>query len=331
MAKAFEAATSGAVDDAALELPEISRRSPLAPWKPLLRAIVCYYRHDDAGCERNLAAIAADSAPARLAPVLRSLIQGEAGETLKPAAANLAKHVGGSLAPLREALQAADMAAMDGERKWALQAIREAVSLAQRDCPEIVPSLRQHIALRGWIADLPSGALNAAMGGPARRDARYLLLVARAAEGQADGESPAWPGKNSGAAIKEGWFPAEGPEAGTLYLHMAELAGRVPADVLDSVYDQAREMVQQLMGEEIPMPDTGLPQMHPEWLYEQACGMDPRAEAFAGWLAWAKTTRGEIHAGEGGRGLACGPAGRSAPAAAADAIRRRIARRSRRH
>jgi hypothetical protein len=41
LAAAFELVTRGPVEDAVLALPEVSRRSPLAPWKALIRAIAC--------------------------------------------------------------------------------------------------------------------------------------------------------------------------------------------------------------------------------------------------------------------------------------------------
>jgi len=44
LATAFQAVTSGPVEDGVLALPEVSRRSPLAPWKALIRAIASYYR-----------------------------------------------------------------------------------------------------------------------------------------------------------------------------------------------------------------------------------------------------------------------------------------------
>ena len=78
LSKAFEAVTSGPVEDAKLALPEISRRSPLAAWKPLVRAIACFYRRDDAGCEEHLRAIDAEAAPARLVPCLRAMMAGDA-------------------------------------------------------------------------------------------------------------------------------------------------------------------------------------------------------------------------------------------------------------
>ena len=55
--QAFEAVTTGPVGEDALALPEVSRSSPLAPWKMLVRAIAAWYRCDDAMCEKCLAAV----------------------------------------------------------------------------------------------------------------------------------------------------------------------------------------------------------------------------------------------------------------------------------
>ena len=54
---ALEAVTSGPVAAESLALPEISRMSPLAPWKMLLRAIHAFYGHQDELCEKYLAEI----------------------------------------------------------------------------------------------------------------------------------------------------------------------------------------------------------------------------------------------------------------------------------
>ncbi len=46
-ATAFEAATSGPVDEATLALSDVPRRNPLAPWKFLIRGIACLYEGRD--------------------------------------------------------------------------------------------------------------------------------------------------------------------------------------------------------------------------------------------------------------------------------------------
>src|ERR1039457_6416169 len=50
--RALGAVTSGPVAAESLALPEISRQSPLAPWKMMLRAIHAFYAHEDALCEK---------------------------------------------------------------------------------------------------------------------------------------------------------------------------------------------------------------------------------------------------------------------------------------
>ena len=73
------AATEGPVGEEAVELAEVSRRSPLAPWKLLVRAIACFYRGEDEACRRYLEAIKPESAPARLVPAMRAMLGDEAG------------------------------------------------------------------------------------------------------------------------------------------------------------------------------------------------------------------------------------------------------------
>ena len=75
LAVAFQAVTSGPVEDAVLALPEVSRRSPLAPWKALIRAIACYYRREDEESGRWLRAIPIDSVPARLLPAFTAMLK----------------------------------------------------------------------------------------------------------------------------------------------------------------------------------------------------------------------------------------------------------------
>ena len=60
--------TSGPVGENITALPEVSRRSPLAGWKMLVRAIEAFYQDDDEACRRGIQQIPADAAAHRLAP-----------------------------------------------------------------------------------------------------------------------------------------------------------------------------------------------------------------------------------------------------------------------
>ena len=80
-------------------------------------------------------------------------------------------------------------------------------------------------------------------------------------------------------ALREGLFRADSVEDATLYLHMAELLGKVPAPVL-------REL--QRVGGSGCIPVAGVKGFQlPEQLYARACAINPHAEAFSQWMRWA--------------------------------------------
>ncbi|MGB7761420.1 MAG: hypothetical protein WBL61_16440, partial [Bryobacteraceae bacterium] len=289
VARAFDAVTSGPVEDAALGLPEVSRRSPLAPWKFLVRAIACYYRHEDAACAEHLRAIDPESAPARLVPALEALLGARDAQKLKPAAAALVAQAGGTFDALRRALQGIDAAFEEDAPKLIVGAIRTAAPLVQRQCPAILAEFRRRVAVMGMLQDLPPSQINAALGGLPKGDARFLLLQARGLE--VAGAPPLFASSVwemfRHAAIQEGWFPARGPEAAVLYLHMAELAAKIdPGDLAREHHDAAqalhREMVEGFDAGEPP-----LDHLHAEPLFERAAAMDPCAQVFERWTHWA--------------------------------------------
>jgi hypothetical protein len=96
LVRAFAAVTVGPVEEAALVLPEVSHRGPLASWKILVRGIAYFYRQDDAACERCLKIIDPDSAPARLIPALRTMLRARTDERLGSAADSLVAQVCGN-------------------------------------------------------------------------------------------------------------------------------------------------------------------------------------------------------------------------------------------
>ena len=121
--RAFVAATSGPVAEGALALPEVSRRSPLAPWKLLVRAIASFHRGDDESCRRDLGAVDPEAVPARLIPAIHTMLTGEAAGALTPAAAALHARITRST-PLRSAAEALDQAFTSGHKGRILKAIR---------------------------------------------------------------------------------------------------------------------------------------------------------------------------------------------------------------
>jgi len=182
VSRAFEAVTSRPVDDKEIALPGISRKSPLAPWKMLIKALSCFYRHDDALCERYLGAVEADSAPARLVPAVRAMVSGKTGVGLGVSAHSLVEQVGGNRTEIRKKLQDLERWLVEGKSNKLSYAIRDTVAVCKRFCPEIVERLKQHISIRFWMIEADEKTIKKAMGGPALKNAYFWSLFARAAE-----------------------------------------------------------------------------------------------------------------------------------------------------
>jgi hypothetical protein len=305
LAAAFDAVTSGPVDEEALALPDIPRRSPLAPWKLLIRAIGAFYRRDDEACRKSLHAIGPGVAAARLVSALRALL----GEKmpLQPAAAALVAQVTGGVEVLRETLRKLDRALDNRDQPRILALIRDAVSACRQGRPELLERLRQHISVRSMLAGLRADVVTAAMQGPSLKNAYFWRLLARAAE---DSRSDAIAIPHACSlweefrkhALREGWFPAKGPEVATLYLHMADLLQRLAAEELGHCqlafarqFNGHRDYYQSQPPEIRALaPKPGLPDLYfvdPFALLERASTADPRRENFQRWLDWAKRHR----------------------------------------
>ena len=286
----INAVTSRLVTDEELALPEVSRRGPLAPWKLLVRAMACFYRHDDEGCERCLAAIDPESVPARLAQVLRAM-QGDSTEAgLTPVEARLLAYVTGQRKLLHHALESLDGAFRHGRPGPILKAIRLAVESCRAGCPEIVEKVKQTIAIRSARADLSSRDVFRAIGSRPRHDAHFLRLFALALEKSGDPydlfeAGQLWEDFQK-KAVEEGWFPPDGPECATLDLHMAQLLVRlenyphVAEDFRNSLSDGGPR-------NKAPNSDELFP-WTAEQLYQRACRIDPHREAYQAWLDWAR-------------------------------------------
>jgi hypothetical protein len=287
---AFLAVTAGPVGEQAVELPEVSRRSPLAPWKLLVRAIACFYRGEDEACRRCLEGIQPETAPARVVPAMHAMLGGKPAR-LTPAASALVSSTTDDPAVLRkalEALEAAFEAHRDSHKDAAiLKAIREAVQACREIAPDRVERLRQHISVRAAVADLSVPKVGAAMGGASRHDAYFMRLFARAMEEIGDPENVAracasWEAFRQ-QAVREGWFTANGPEAATLYLHMAGVLRKLPRELLVDLQKNAcrdnKKTVEEMYF------------LYPEKLYERACALDPHFESFSQWMDWAKRGR----------------------------------------
>ncbi len=284
--RALRAVTEGPVGEEAVELPEVSHRSPLAPWKLLVRAIACFYRGDDTACRRYVESIKPESAPARLVPAMQAMLGGKPSG-LTPASAALASSTTCDTTVLRKALELLEEAFGKGKEGTILKAIREAVRVCRETAPDRIERLKQHISARCALVEMNKEKVRAAMGGDSRHDAYFLRLLARGLEELGDPEKIAiacgtWDAFHQ-QAVREGWFAENSPEAATLYLHMAIVLQKLPRELLSGL--------QRAAGRKTQKPVEELYYLYPERLYERACALDPHFESFSQWMEWAKRCR----------------------------------------
>ena len=291
LAAAFKAVTTGPVEDVVMALPEVSRRSPLASWKALIRAIACYHRREDAECRRWLQTISIDSVPARLLPAFTAMLKSKPTAGTDPklslAGQRLIAAAGDHGAALRSALTDLEDALHGKKPKRILDAARTAMAAADYCGAGVRERLRQHIAIRAGLLGIEVSAIKTAVGGSPRWDAYYFLLLARSLEDQHNVNDYAeavsvWADFRR-EAIKENWFAAGGLEDGVLSLHMAQLIEKAPEDAIE---DLKAEIATYRKPGQWKRDDGGVPSA--QTLYERACKADPHPEAFQAWLSWAR-------------------------------------------
>ena len=301
--EAFCAVTRGPVEDEALALPEISRRSPLAPWKHLIRAIACFYVRDDEGCEKFARAIDPASAPARIVAALRALLRSNVADQNASDAGPLLSQIGGDDTALRRALHELDQALASGKQRKCLKAIRETLRQCENTRPDLVAELRQHIFARGFVSDIPIERVRAALGHPSLHNASQWRLVARALEPEDTALACAFWNEFRRHAIHDKWFLEGGLEEAALYLHMASLLLRMDRDSREDLtelfvrdfmgcehfYEDQPESVRAAASLTTP-PDAYF--VEPEKLFERAARCDPHPETFRRWLDWAQEEPG---------------------------------------
>lgn len=306
LAEAFEAASSGAVDEKTLALEEVSRRSPLAPWKMLVRAIACFYRRDDDACLKCVDAMDSGSVPGRLAPVLRALVVNAPIETFPRAARALAEQVQGHRKDLDDSLARLDEALADERGFQVLKRTRQAVSVCRRTRPDLIERLRQHVSVRLHIDGAPTDLVRQLLGGPSLKNAYFWRLMACAAERTDDvWNACAYWEEFRLHALHEGWFPSDSVEESVVLMRMAALQ-RAEYDAgvsefegegfgrhfqtLDRYYVDQRPEIRAAVSPSKRGQSECLTDV--DAIYSRACALDPSPQSFRDWLAWAEQKGG---------------------------------------
>jgi hypothetical protein len=301
--RALKAAASRPVTDEEIALPDISSRSPLAPWKLLARAIAAFHRGDDATCEQALAAIEPDSAPGRLAPLMRAMMAGKPAEDL------LCRRICDHAEGLRRELAALDAAFKSDHPQRIPERIRRAIKACREERPDLLELLRQRVSVRAMMMNAPASVIHDALGGASRKDASFWRLFARAQEERGPNRvlqaAMGWD-RFLNHAHAESWLVAGGAEDAALYRHMAGLftpfrhyfsdLKRQRAKLLPglnkSLMDYYRGQPEDVR-RAADIPSNGkfdFYMLYPEQLYERSCALDPQEGAFLEWLEWSRTT-----------------------------------------
>jgi hypothetical protein len=286
---AFQAVTAGPVEDALLGLPEVARRSPLAGWKALVRAIACYHRREDEECTKWLLAIPDDAIAARVRPLLNVTLgikpAAKADAKFTAAEQRLMATVADHGSALRKAFAALESAFEARKPHSILKAVR-GVTAVSVDCnPVLRERLRQHIAVRCQGEDIQFTEVDVATSGPPKMNAYFFRLLARFEEEEHSTESSAqavtaWE-EFRRLAILERWFAAGSLEDGVLSLHVAQMVDKLPAEIVEEMDDLEPYFHQPgKRRDQEGFPSAGT-------LYERACKADPSQEAYEHWLGWA--------------------------------------------
>src|SRR5207248_9939983 len=120
---------------------DVCRRSPLAPWKLLVRAINAFYRNEDDRVAANGPAIDARSPAARAGAVLSELITGSE-KTRSSAAERLIDQVSGGRAAIAAQIRNIEAAAKDENRRRMREELRALVRSFGKLSPYAVEQVR---------------------------------------------------------------------------------------------------------------------------------------------------------------------------------------------
>jgi hypothetical protein len=294
--KAFIAVTTGPVTDEQIALPDISRRCPLAAWKLVIRAIVLFYRKNDADCRRTLDSIPADSAVAPVVAAVRVLVDG-----VKPTAgisAVLYSRVLAEDTQLRMALERVERYMGGDDTDRLVGAIQGAVAECAQTRPELLERVRQHIAVVAAVAHVPTTVVERATGF-FPRNASYWRLFAVAFEpdplrGLA---AMAWE-RFLRHAIAEGRFGESSAEAAGVWMHITAGLALLPLEKLErqrkrlsgmSLFTDSYQNQPPEIARLAPKSDKALADLvlEPGRWFLEATKIRPEAKLFQGWLNWA--------------------------------------------
>lgn len=308
VARAFEAVTSRQVTDDEIALGEVSRRSPLAPWKLLIRGIAELYRGDDEACLRALKRIPNDAASARLKPSILAIIAEDSPRRLSPSVRSLVGSVSGDRDELRKRFVTAERALQKNNQSKALKAVSELIKACKARAPELVERTKSHLAARLFLEDYSIDQMHRVLGSVIPRDAYFWALLAKNSGIEALGayepnwlfEACAYWDQYRRQAIKEGIFSANSREEALCFLQIIGLLEEPPLEDLEFVSREngrdferfvynycggSRAELVDVEGHKVPF------YLVHEELFRRAAAANPEPSMFELWHNWVRSNR----------------------------------------
>ncbi len=293
--EALERVTSGPVDAERVDLREIPRRSPLAPWKALVQALASLYAGKAEECRKWVSLMGEDTPPGRLGPVIVSLLDGSAlPENSSRAAAALATAVNPSLAPLREKLETLEEMFGKKETKKLAAGVREVMKACQAALPGDCETLKQHIDVRAFIDKAPTVRVLEGFGGrPAAMNSSCWRLLASAVESDGGRGSAVllivW-GEFFKQALAEGLIRDGSIEEAAFWRHVESLqtAGMRPPPARDAVgflvdlYEGQQPSIRKNAG--LPRPNLDKRLFDGAACLSRICAIDPTSREYDRWV-----------------------------------------------
>ena len=289
---AFAAVCAGPVEDGVLALRSVSRRSPLAPWKLLIRALAHLYRGEDEACLDYAKRIPDDSAPARLLPTIEALCGAKPVDALREEEKGLFLRVRGATEELRKILERCDAVFLHDEDRDPFPLVRKAVAVCRRHCPSLLERLTQHLAVHLLMGSIPPRVIGKLLGETPRKNAYFWRLAALCEQCQGDACTARryWEEFRLHAR-HEGWFQPDSPSEAALLIHMAGIEDDEPSPFsfvppMDEHYAGQPPEIRAAVGKD-KRPKT--PFCHDAYdLLARACEIDPCPENFRRWVKWAE-------------------------------------------
>lgn len=309
--KAFRAVCEGPVSDDVLELNQIPRRSPLAPWKMLVRAIAHFYRKEDDLCRKWAAGIPADSKPAKCIPVLIALVERKRDALQTARQKDLFQAVEADFAPLEQILIRLGDALEEVRPRVVFDNMQKAISECQRVWPEYLEQFKQCLSVRAYYEKIPEEIVRMMLGGETLKNAYFWRLMARGAErhGSYIKMAPHFWEEFRLHALHEKWYEDGSYEEAQLYLHIAALLrkerefhkSRPYFYMEEDDFDEDETIPMDSYYAKQPPKIRAIVKNRESWdslrhfdeLYERACKCDDDPANFRAWIEHAEKIRGK--------------------------------------